>query len=94
MNLDHPLLTDIRQGITATGSHTHHWGELRREVFPGVASWVALKAWCAENAIECELSYGQSSRASQVQFRRQRKADLAVQAAVQAAAQTATQPTA
>jgi hypothetical protein len=73
MNIDHPLLNGIRTNIDTTGSYSHHWGELRREVFPGVDSWLGLKAWCAENALECELAYSQSSKGTHVQFRRLRK---------------------
>lgn len=73
MTNEHPVLVDIRAAIDATGTHSHHWGELRREVFPGVASWLSLKRWCAENAFECELGYSQSSKGAQVQFRRLRK---------------------
>lgn len=74
MNTDHPLLAGIRAGIDTHGAHSHHWGELRREVFPGVDSWLGLKAWCAENALECELTFSERSKAAQVQFRRARRA--------------------
>jgi hypothetical protein len=73
MTNDHQILIDIRAGIDTRGSHSHHWGEIRREVFPCLDSWLGLKAWCATNAIECELAYSQSSRGTEVQFRRQRK---------------------
>ncbi len=74
MAQDHELLAQIRAGIQATGTHRHHWGELRREVFPGQIAWLSLKAWCADNQLECELVFGQSSKAAEVQFSRQRKA--------------------
>ena len=70
----HPLLTGIHEAVTATGSHSLHWGQLRREAFPGVEeSWVGLKAWCAANAIDCELAYSHSSKGTQVQFRKAKK---------------------
>lgn len=78
MSQDHPLLAGIRAAIDATGTHTHHWGQLRREVFPGLSSWLGLKAWCAQNAYECELAFSQSSKSAQVQFRRQGKASLRI----------------
>ena len=71
---EHHLLAVIRARILESGSHRHHWGELRREVFPAQLAWLSLKAWCAENNIDCELVFGQSSRAAEVQFCRQRKA--------------------
>ena len=74
MTEDHPLLATIRAGIDSTGTHSHHWGELRRTVFAGETSWVDLKAWCARNAFECDIAYSQSSKGTQVQFRRQGKA--------------------
>lgn len=73
MNIEHPLLSDIRAGVATHGSHSHHWGELRREVFPGIDAWQGLKHWCAENGFECDLSYTQSSKSAQVQFRKARK---------------------
>jgi hypothetical protein len=73
MTTEHSLLSGIRDAIAATGWHSHGWGELRREVFPGPESWPGLKAWCAENAIECQLAYSQSSKGTEVQFRRRRK---------------------
>ena len=73
MNIDHPLLNGIRTNMDTRGSYSHHWGELRREVFPGVDSWLGLKAWCSENELECELTYSQSSKGTHVQFRRLRK---------------------
>lgn len=78
MTQDHELLAQIRAGIQATGTHRHHWGELRREVFPGQVAWLSLKAWCADNQLECELVFGQSSKAAEVQFSRQRKAATAL----------------
>jgi hypothetical protein len=70
---EHSLLVAIRAGVEATGWHLQRWGQLRREVFPGT-SWTGLKAWCAANAMECELAFSQSSKSAEVQFRRQRKA--------------------
>jgi hypothetical protein len=81
MTTEHALLAGIRTAIAATGWHSHGWGELKREAFPGPEAWLGLKAWCAENAIECEMGFGQSSKAAQVQFRRQRKSDLVAAAA-------------
>ena len=74
MTNDHPLLATIRAGIDAAGTHSHHWGELRREVFPGETSWEMLRAWCATNSFECDLAFSQSSKGTQVQFRKQGKA--------------------
>jgi hypothetical protein len=73
MNVDHPRLGDIRAGVVATGWHYASWGDLRREVFPGEEAWPQLKQWCAENAMECMLEYVQSSKSTEVQFRRLRK---------------------
>lgn len=72
MEGEHSLLAGIRAGVGAAGTHIEHWGALRREVFPGTESWPGLKAWCAENALECELTFGQSSKTAQVQFRKRR----------------------
>ncbi len=69
MNHEHVLLSGIRDAVAASGNHTAHWGDLRRAAFP-TSSWDGLKAWCAENALVCDLSYTQSSRSAQVQFRR------------------------
>ena len=77
MTNDHPLLAGIRAGINETGAHSHHWGELRREVFPGETSWISLKAWCAENAFECDMTFNQASKGSHVQFRKLRKTAVA-----------------
>lgn len=73
MTTEHALLEGIRAGVATTGSHSHHWGELRREVFPGPTAWEAMKAWCASNAMECAIAFGQSSRKSQVQFSKLRR---------------------
>jgi hypothetical protein len=73
MKTDHPILAVIRAGIDANGAHSHHWGELRREVFPGLAAWGDLKAWCLANGYECDLAFSQSSRDTEVQFRKARK---------------------
>ena len=73
MRTEHTLLSAIRAGVDTSGRHTHHWGELRRQVFGGTESWVALKAWCASNAFECELTFSQSSKVAEVQFRRVRR---------------------
>lgn len=67
------MLTNIRTALEAGGTHSQHWGELRREVFSGEESWANLKAWCEDNAYECELAFSQSSKAAHVQFRRKRK---------------------
>lgn len=77
MTHEHALLAAIRAGVEATGWHLQRWGELRREVFPGETSWLGLKAWCAANEMECELAFSQSSKAAEVQFRRQRRATVA-----------------
>jgi hypothetical protein len=68
MATEHQLLAIIRGHMKQNGSHRQHWGELRREVFPGQMAWLSLKAWCAENGFECELVFGQSSKAAEVQF--------------------------
>jgi hypothetical protein len=81
MTNDHPLLTAIREALQVTGTHLHHWGELRREVFPGETAWTALKAWCADNQFACDLAYSQSSKGTQVQFRKLTKAAAAAAAA-------------
>lgn len=73
MTTEHSLLASIRAAIGTSGTHTQHWGALRREVFPGESSWAGLKAWCAENDIECDLAFTQSSKAAEVQFRRARR---------------------
>jgi hypothetical protein len=67
---DHPLLADIRAAVTEKGTHCFHWGQLRRDVFPGESSWLGLKAWCADNAFACELTIAHSSRNAEVQFRK------------------------
>lgn len=72
MTTEHPLLATIRTAILGSGTHLEHWGSLRREVFSGETAWAGLKAWCAENAIDCELAFSQSSKAAQVQFRKRR----------------------
>lgn len=68
MTTEHMLLEGIRAGVATTGSHSHHWGELRREVFHGPEAWQALKSWCADNSLECGIAFGQASRKAQVQF--------------------------
>lgn len=70
MTTEHPLLARIREDVLAGGAHSYLWGELRREVFPGEAAWMKLRAWCAQNAFECELAFGQSSRNAEVQVRK------------------------
>jgi hypothetical protein len=70
---EHPLLANIRAGIGATGWHTQRWAELRREVFPGEASWPELKSWCDANEFDCQMGFTQSSRAAEVQFSKLRK---------------------
>jgi hypothetical protein len=72
MTNEHSLLASIRAAIEAAGTHSYRWGALRREVFPGIDSWLGLKAWCAENSYECELAYSQSSKNAEVQFRKRR----------------------
>jgi hypothetical protein len=84
MTTDHPILALIRAGIDANGAHSHHWGELRREVFPGLAAWGDLRAWCAANGYECDLAFSQSSRDTEVQFRKARKTPIAPVAVVAA----------
>jgi hypothetical protein len=71
---EHHLLAVIRTRILESGTHRQHWGELRREVFPAQLAWLSLKAWCAENGIDCELVFGQSSRNAEVQFCKRSKA--------------------
>ena len=78
MATEHQLLAVIRGHVKQEGSHRQHWGELRREVFPGQMAWLSLKAWCAENGLECELVFGQSSKAAEVQFSRQGNAPRAL----------------
>jgi hypothetical protein len=73
MTTEHSLLASIRAAMGTAATHTHHWGSLRREVFPGETSWQGLKAWCAENGFECELAFAQSSRTAEVQFRKSRR---------------------
>lgn len=68
MTPEHPVLTGIRESVRAKGSHTCHWGNLRREVFPDQAAWITLRNWCAENDLECQLSFGESSRQAEVHF--------------------------
>ena len=68
MTTEHPVLTGIRDGVRAKGSHTCHWGNLRREVFPAQAAWIELRAWCAENDLECQLSFGEASKEAEVHF--------------------------
>jgi hypothetical protein len=65
---DHPLLAKILAGVSSTGSHNHHWGQLRREVFPGEDSWAQLKAWAAGHKLDCALAFSQSSKGTEVQF--------------------------
>ena len=69
MATEHPVLTGIRDSVLAKGSHTCHWGNLRREVFPAdPTAWVTLRAWCAGNDLECQLSFGESSKQAEVHF--------------------------
>lgn len=68
MTTEHSVLAGIRDSVCANGSHTCHWGNLRREVFPGQTAWISLRAWCAENDLECQLSFGESSRDAEVHF--------------------------
>ena len=76
MTDEHPLLAAIRAAVSDNGAHSHHWGELRREVFADT-SWMGLKTWCANNTIACELAYSESSRSAHVQFRRLTRTELA-----------------
>jgi hypothetical protein len=68
MTTEHPLLAGIRESVRANGVVSRHWGELRREVFPGQPAWINLRAWCADNELVCELIVGESSREAEVQF--------------------------
>jgi hypothetical protein len=68
MTTEHPVLTGIREGVRANGSYRCHWGNLRREVFPDQAAWVHLRNWCAENDLECQLSFGEASKHAEVHF--------------------------
>jgi hypothetical protein len=68
MTTEHPVLAGIRDSVRANGSHTCHWGNLRRDVFPGKAAWIELRAWCAENDLECQLSFGEASKHAEVHF--------------------------
>jgi hypothetical protein len=77
MTTEHPMLTGIRESMKANGSHTCHWGKLRREVFPDRPAWIALRAWCAENDFECDLSFGEASKEAEVHFRKARPAAAA-----------------
>jgi hypothetical protein len=70
MTTEHSVLASIRAAIGASGTHSQHWGALRREVFAGEASWAGLKAWCAENGFECDLAFTQASKSAEVIFRR------------------------
>lgn len=65
---DHPLLANILASVSSTGSHNQHWGQLRREVFPGEDSWARLKAWAAGHNLDCALAFSQSSKGAEVQF--------------------------
>ena len=67
---DHPLLAKILASVSPTNAFNCHWGQLRREVFPGEDSWTRLKAWAAAHNLECELAFSQSSKGAEVQFRR------------------------
>lgn len=73
MTSEHPVLTGIRETVRANGSHRCHWGNLRREVFPDQAAWVHLRNWCAENDLECQLSFGEASKQAEVHFMRAMK---------------------
>lgn len=64
---DHPLLAKILAGVS-TGPYNHHWGQLRREVFPGEDSWARLRAWAAGHNLDCALTFSQSSKGAEVQF--------------------------
>ena len=65
---DHPLLAKILASLSSSHTCTHHWGQLRREVFPGEDSWARLRAWAAGHKLECTLTYSQSSKGTEVQF--------------------------
>lgn len=65
---DQPLLAKILASLSSSHTCTHHWGQLRREVFPGEDSWARLRAWAAEHKLECSLTYSQSSKGTEVQF--------------------------
>jgi hypothetical protein len=67
---EHPLLAKILASVSSTNTYNHHWGQLRREVFPGEDSWARLQAWAAEHNLECQLTFTQSSKGAELQFRR------------------------
>jgi hypothetical protein len=66
----HPLLVQIVAAVAEKGSHTQRWGALRQSLFPGENGWTQLKAWCETQSLDCQLCYGESSRAADVQFRK------------------------
>jgi hypothetical protein len=68
---DHPLLAEILEAVAQTGTYSKHWGTLRRAVFPGESGWKALQAWSASHSLDCQLCFGESSRSTDVLFRRQ-----------------------
>jgi hypothetical protein len=77
MTIEHPLLAGIRESVLANGIYSHHWGELRREVFPGQPAWINLRAWCIDNGLECDLTFGEASKEAEVQFRKADPATIA-----------------
>lgn len=56
--------------VEARGAYACRWAELRRHHFPGPEGWSRLKDWCTTKSIDCALSFVQSSKAAEVQFRR------------------------
>jgi hypothetical protein len=67
---DHPLLAEILEAVAQTGTYAKHWGTLRRTVFPGESGWKQLQAWSASHSLDCQLCFGESSRSTDVMFRR------------------------
>jgi hypothetical protein len=65
---EHPLLAKVLASLSSSPTCNHHWGQLRREVFPGEDSWARLRAWAAGHKLECALTYSQSSKGAEVQF--------------------------
>jgi hypothetical protein len=62
-------LAAILAATTASGWHQCNWSELRASSFPGVGGWAALKTWCGEHDLDCQICFSQASRTAEVQFR-------------------------
>jgi hypothetical protein len=65
---EHPVLAKILASLSSSHTCNHHWGQLRREAFPGEDSWARLRAWAAAHKLECAITYSQSSKGAEVQF--------------------------